>query len=167
MASSFLFLNTSLIFISLFSVPIVNAPEPNDQNNIGSLNEGDAASFSEQPVEETPNVDANMDDAPPTKDATSSGSKLKSTQSHSNPALNWAAQEDSIPSPTAEQIKKFDAEIPSAPAPSASRGTKRHSPIQVLFQPKKAKPSGSTSKAGMSSSKNSPAAADSQPRRAK
>ncbi|GMI70440.1 hypothetical protein HRI_000713300 [Hibiscus trionum] len=40
-------------------------PAPNNAPNVmGSLNEGDAASFSEQPTEDAPNTDTAMGDAP-------------------------------------------------------------------------------------------------------
>ncbi|GMI85920.1 hypothetical protein HRI_002261300 [Hibiscus trionum] len=64
------------------SIPIVNEPAPAAPQNLGSLNEGDASSFTEQPTEENPNNDAAMEDLPPTKDASALGPKLKNTRSN-------------------------------------------------------------------------------------
>ncbi|GMI77366.1 hypothetical protein HRI_001405900 [Hibiscus trionum] len=163
-------------------IPVAAAntnPVPhNDPNTMGSLNEGDAASFSEQPTKDAPNIDTAMGDAP-ANDPPTTDSKQKAPLEpqplntiypipEDDSDEEWDATDDGVPSPTAQQIKKIEAELPPAPAPAPpNRGTKRRSPIQVSLPPKKSKPSGSTPKAGMSSSKNSPAAADSQPRRGK
>ncbi|GMI78254.1 hypothetical protein HRI_001494700 [Hibiscus trionum] len=57
---------------------------------------------------------------------------------------NLEVQDDGVPSPTAQQVRKLDTQLTSAPAPipiPSNRGTKRRSPIQVVLQPKKSRPS--------------------------
>ncbi|GMI71041.1 hypothetical protein HRI_000773400 [Hibiscus trionum] len=159
------------------------APVTSAQDS-GNLNEGDAASFADLPIEETNNNDEvvgeESSDLPPTNADPKLPQKVPLHSRVISPQplntiypvqVDLDGQDDGKPNSTAQHVRKLDEQLTSAPAPipiPLNRGTKRCSPIHVVLQPKKSRPTPSpTSKAGMSSGKNSPAAADAQPRRGK